>query len=316
MKTMSFAEYGSADVLRLEERPMPVPQANEVLIKVLAAGVNPADWRFREGRFRRGMPLSLPFVPGNDVAGIVVRVGQSVTSLCPGDRVFAMSPLKQGGAYAEFIVISASLVAPAPVSLPLPDAAAIPLAGLTALQALRKEANLKPEQNLLVVGASGGVGHFAVQIGKAIGATVTAVSSSRNFDFTRSLGADATLDYNDPKIYGGPRAYDVIFDAVAIEKFSRWKNLIKPNGVIVTVNPIIGKILPGFMMRLMGIPNLRSFFVQPDYNGLMYLKELADCGLVKPVIEKRFPLAQCAAAHRSSESGHVRGKLVIEIQSE
>ena len=313
MKALSYASYGPAEVLQFEDRPDPVTAADAVLIRVAAISVNPADWRLRNGQFKRFMKLSLPFVPGNDIAGIVIQVGTNVSDFREGDAVFAMTPLKAGGACAEYVAIPARLVAHAPRSLFLNDVAALPLAGLTALQGLREQGQVHAGQSLLVVGGSGGVGHFAVQIGKAIGATVTTLCGIRSFDFVRELGAERVLDYADPRSVAGSRQYDVVFDTMALRPFTHWRHVLRPGGTLVSVNPVIGKVVPMFVTRILGVPHLRSFFVEPGSDDLLALCKLVEDGKLKPMIQQRFPFDQAADAYRLSEGGHVQGKLVIDI---
>jgi len=187
------------------------------------------------------------------------------------------------------------------------------LAGLTALQGLRDHGRLRAGQQLLVVGASGGVGHFAVQIGAALGAHVTGLCGARSFDFVRGLGAEDVRDYTDPDSYTGPGRYDLVFDTVATAPFTRWRHVLKPGATVVTVNPIVGKLIPDVITRLFGVAHLRSFFVQPSGQDLRQLARLVDDGQLKPAIQARFALADLAAAHRLSSQGHVRGKLAITV---
>lgn len=313
MKAVSFASYGTAEVLQVSERPSPTCGPQDVLVRISTAGVNPADWRLRNGQFKRFMKLPLPFIPGSDLAGVVAQAGPEVDGLHPGDRVFAMTPLAAGGAYAEYAAVPARLVARVPDTLALEAAAALPLAGLTALQALRDKAQLKPGQSLLVAGSSGGVGHLAIQIGKAMGATVTALCGSRSFDFVQSLGADFAMDYADPDAMRSPKSHDVVFDTINAVPFRHWRHFLKPGGTLVTVNPVLDKVVPGFAARLFGIARLRSIFVEPSGSDLDVLANMAATGTLHPVIERRFPIKDAAKAHLLSEAGHVRGKLVITL---
>jgi NADPH:quinone reductase-like Zn-dependent oxidoreductase len=313
MKSVAFASYGPAEVLRFEDRPIPVVAADAVLIRVAAAGVNPADWRLRNGQFKRFMKLSLPFIPGNDIAGTVMQVGTDVTGFQEGDAVFAMTPIRAGGACAEYTAVPAALVAHTPRALSPNEAAALPLAGLTALQGLRDQARLRAGQSLLVIGASGGVGHFAVQIGKAIGASVTALCGVRSFDFVRGLGADCVVDYADPGSFAGPRRYDVVFDTMALTPFTRWRHVLRSGGTLVTVNPVIGIVMPRFVTRMLGVSRLRSFFVEPGRDDLVALRALVEDGKLKPTIQQRFAFERAPEAYRLSEGGHVQGKLIIDV---
>ena len=313
MRVLAYPSYGSAGVLRLEDRPVPELQPNEILVQVAATSVNPGDWRLRNGQFKRFMKLDLPFVPCSDVAGVVSQVGEGVTSVGKGASVFAMTPLKAGGGCAEYARVAEHLVALAPRAIPLTDAAALPLAGLTALQGLRHRGRLRAGQSLLVVGGSGGVGHLAIQIGKAFGASVTALCGARSFDFVRRLGADTVADYLDPLSFEGPARFDLVFDTIATSSFARYRRVLRAGGTLVTVNPVVGKILPDFVTWMFGVPHLRSLFVQPKREDLVALKTMVDAGQLKPAVQQRFTMEQAPAAFRLSEEGHVQGKLVIDI---
>lgn len=224
MQARGFRHYGGVEVLEPLTLPVPTPGPNEVRIKVAAAGVNPADWRLRSGQFRFAMRLKLPFVPGSDIAGVVAAVGPQVSQFRPGDAVYAMTPAAQGGGYAEYAVIAAEHAAQAPQGISFAQAAGTPLVALTALQALRDKAELQAGQRLLVYGASGGVGSFAVQIGKAMGAEVTAAASGRNRELVAGLGADAVLDYTAEDVTAARERYDVIFDAVNVLSFGTMRD--------------------------------------------------------------------------------------------
>ena len=313
MRSVRFDRYGGPEVLRVDDGLQPEPGPGQLLIAVAGAGVNPADWRLRSGQFRLAMRLRLPFTPGHDAAGRIAAVGSGVQGFQPGDEVIAMTPTTQGGAYAEYLAVEAGMVALAPRTLPLPEAAALPLAGLTALQALRDHGGVRTGTKLLVVGASGGVGHLAVQISKALGAHVTAMSSTANLEFSRTLGADDALSYEEPASFAGPGRFDVVLDAVAMYPFIRWRRLLAPGATVVTVHPLIGKIIPRAVTALLGVPRLRSFFVQPSGRDLANLSRMVDDGRLRPVIQARFSLSEAATAHRLSAAGHVRGKLLLEV---
>jgi NADPH:quinone reductase-like Zn-dependent oxidoreductase len=304
MKAVTFASYGPVEILRIEDHPLPDISADAVLVRVAAVGVNPADWRIRNGQFKRFLKIERPFVPGSDVAGTVVEVGKDVTHVNAGDAVFAMTPLRAGGACAEYVTVPARLVARAPRSLPLNDAAPLPLAGLTALQGLRDHGKLRAGQSLLVVGGSGGVGHLAVQIGKALGASVTALCGLRSFDFVRELGADRVIDYADPTSAARPGRYDVVFETLALAPFPRWRHMLRADGTVVTVNRVIGKVVPTLVTRML---------VEPGRDDLDVLRTLVDDGKLKPAIQQRFAFEAAHEAYRLSEGGHAQGKLLIDI---
>ena len=271
--------------------------------------MNPADWRLRSGQFRRFLRIRLPFVPGCDVAGVVDAVGPGATGVVVGDAVIALQPTKVAGAYAEYVLVDAEAVAPAPAGLPLGQVAALPLCGLTALQALRA-AGLAPGDRLLVHGAAGGVGTLAVQIGRLLGAEVTAVCGAGGRELVAGLGAARVLDREHDDLAGsGP--YDVVLDAVNALAFRRARPSLRPGGTAVTVNPFAAKLAPDWLAFTRGGRRLRSVLVQPDAAGLDTLSAWAGQGRLRPVIERSFTLEQAAQAHERSETGRVHGKLLL-----
>ena len=280
MRAIVFRKYGKADVLEQAEVPDPSLSDDEVLVRVAAAGVNPLDWRLRSGELRPVIRLDLPFTTGTDVAGVVEAVGPSVASLRPGDRVFAMMSIKTGGGYAERAAVKEAHAARLPESVSFVEGAAVPLAGLTALQALRDLGGVKSGQAVLINGGSGGVGVFSVQLAKAMGATVTAVCSGPNVPFVRDLGADEVIDYKTDDVFAGPRRFDVFFDTIASAGFRRWRSALKADGTLVTVNPIVGKVLPRLVTRALGINRLRSIFVEPSGTDLRSLAEYMEAGKI------------------------------------
>src|SRR3712207_4006324 len=264
MRAVGIRRYGPPEVLEPLEVERPEPGPTGVLIRVVAAGVNPADCLLRSGGLRFVARQKMPFVPGADVAGVVEAVSPDVTRFGVGDPVYAMLPNTAGGGYAGYAVAAEGTVAAIPPGLTFGEAAGVPLAALTALQALRDEANLAAGGRVLVNGASGGVGTFAVQISRAMGARGTAVASGRNADLVRGLGADEVLDYTREDATAGEARYDAVFDAVNVLAFRNVRRVLKPNGVFVTVNPFIGRLSPGWLARLREGRRIRSFLVRPD----------------------------------------------------
>ena len=311
MRAVGLRRYGPPEVLEALEVERPEPGPDGVLIRVAAAGVNPADCLLRSGAFRFVVRQKMPFVPGADVAGVVEAVGPNVTRFGVDDPVYAMLPNTAGGGYAEFAVASAATVAPAPPGLTLGEAAAVPLAALTALQSLRDEAGMAPGAHVLVNGASGGVGTFAVQIARTIGARVTAAASGRNADLVRGLGADEVLDYTREDVTLGEARYDVVFDAVNVLSFKKVRRVLGPNGVFVTVNPFVARLTPGWLSRFRGGRRIESVLVRPDGGGLEQIGDWISAGEVKPVIDDSYPLEDAAIAHHRSETRRTRGKLVL-----
>jgi NADPH:quinone reductase-like Zn-dependent oxidoreductase len=314
MRAFGFRRYGPPEVLEALEVPLPEPGPGEVLIRVAAAGVNPADWALRGGRLRPFVRLELPFVSGSDVAGVVEEAGEGVTKFVPGEAVYAMTLTTTGGAYAEYVTVAADSVAHVPSGLSLGEAAAVPLAALTALQALRDKAELATGKHVLINGASGGVGTFAVQISKAMGARVTATCSGRNVELVSGLGADKIIDYtsSDDIAPAGPR-YDVVFGAVNTLPLLRWRRALRPDGKIVTINPLFEKAVVAQLAGAIGRVRLEGVLVRPSGADLETVGAWISDGKVRPVIDCSYPFSDAVAAHRYSESRRVRGKLVLLV---
>lgn len=317
MKAAVLDGYGGTERFSLREVDAPEPGVGELLIRVRAAAVNPIDVRIRRGRLRFLRPARFPLILGYDAAGEVVAVGPEVSRFTPGDFVFAMLDRPHGGAYAQYAVTSETSAAPLPPSLTLDEAAALPLAGLTALQALRDQGGIEAGERVLIVGAAGGVGHFAVQIAKALGAQVTAVASGRNLPLLWELGADRTIDYTRADWTADEGTFEVVFDAVGAGSFPTASPLLAEEGVYVSTLPGPGAlswVVRSAVSALWGDRRrARVVMVRPNGENLAYLARLAAQGQLKPKIEKIFPLAEIARAHELSEGGHVRGKIVLAV---
>ncbi|MDX2077340.1 MAG: NAD(P)-dependent alcohol dehydrogenase [bacterium] len=311
MKAVGFYEYGGTEVLRLLDLPSPTPEKGQVLVQVMAAGVNPADWRFRDGQFKAFVRAKFPFVSGLEVAGIVKAVGEGVTRFKIGERVYGRLPTAKGGGYAEYVAINESALAHMPHSFNFSQAASVPLTALTALQALRDKAKLRNGQRILIYGASGGVGMFAVQLAKAYGAHVTAVCSTKNVDWVKSLGADVVIDYTSTDVLALPDRYEVIFDAVNHLFAKDAIAILEKGGVYVTVSPVVNPLVQ-IRARLMG-KQVKTTFVKANGADLETISHMIDAGQLMTYIEKEYPLEYASEAHRQSATGHVRGKLVITI---
>jgi NADPH:quinone reductase-like Zn-dependent oxidoreductase len=318
MRAVGINDYGGSDRLTLMELPDPRPGPGEVLIRVRAAGVNPVDWKIRSGMLRLILRLKFPFVPGFDISGDVAAIGWGVARYKPGDRVYALLGPPRGGGYAELALAPESAVATKASSLSYIEAASMPVAALTALQSLRDLGGLKSGQSALINGASGGVGTFAVQIAKALGARVTGVCGPANRELVLSLGADEVLDYTRDDFTTRGKVYDVILDAVAKSSFRKCRKVLSPNGTYITTLPnadvlFRGYVLQPFLSLLGPGRRARTLFARARSADLEYLSELADQGKLKPVIDRVFPLDQARAAHDYSETERARGKIVLEI---
>jgi NADPH:quinone reductase-like Zn-dependent oxidoreductase len=320
VKAITYHSYGGPDVLELGDIEVPAPGDDEVLIRVQAASVNPYDWHFMRGKpyfLRAQAGLRRPKVTrlGADVAGTVEAVGRDVTGFRAGDDVFGQAT----GAFAEYVCGRPGNLAHKPAGVSFEDAATLNIAGLTALQGLRDKGRLEAGRRVLVNGASGGVGTFAVQIAGSMGAEVTAVCSSPNLELVRSLGAAHTVDYTHEDFTQTDRRYDLILDTVATRPPSAHRRLLEPEGIYVAVGSLsmgdwIGPVAFLAGVRLAGVfrsQTMTSMLASVDAEDLGTLGEMTASGSVKPVIERVFPLEQTAAAMAHVEAGHTRGKVVV-----
>lgn len=315
MKAMQYTGYGDPSKIRPAEVPKPEPSPTQLLVKVAACSVNPIDWKLRNGSLRFLVPMRFPSIPGMDLVGEVVAIGAKVAGFRPGDRVIACLGARNAGTAAEFSVVDERSAALAPKALNDHQAAALPLAGLTALQALRDRGRLREGGSVLVVGGSGGVGHYAVQIAKALGAKVTAVCSTANVSWVRELGADEVIDYTRTTEFGPTASFDLVFDTVGSTPFGHYEPLLKPDGIYVTTVPGIGLMLRALLLPLFSKKRIRAVMVKAKGNDLAFLAALAEQGRLRSVIDSVFPLAELDAAHRRSQSGHARGKIVVDIHA-
>ena len=327
MKAIVYHNYGSPDVLRLEEIAKPVPNDNQVLVKVRAASVNPLDWHYIEGTPYLIRPLDSGLLKpkvvrlGVDYAGTVEAVGKNVTQFKPGDDVFG----GKTGAFAEYVCALADrAVALKPANITFEQAASVPIAAITALQGLRDKGKVQPGQKVLINGASGGVGTFAVQIAKSFGADVTGVCSGRNVDLVRSIGADRVIDYTKEDFTKSEQRYDLILDNVGNHSLLECRRVLKPHGIYVMiggggpseqgwigplVNPIRALMLSQFVSQKMGM-----MLADLNQKDLTILGDLMQTGKVTPVIDRRYKLSEVPEAIRYLEQGHARGKVVITVE--
>ncbi|MGJ3248045.1 MAG: NAD(P)-dependent alcohol dehydrogenase [Elainellaceae cyanobacterium] len=312
MKAVTIDRYGSSEVLSYSDVPDPSLGDNQILVKVHAASVNPIDWKIRAGMLRFIPGGAFPRILGSDLAGEVVEV-RGQTDYKPGDEVYGtLNPIK-GGGYAQLAAVPSQAIAPKPPTLSYSEAAAIPIAGVTALQALRDKGSLQAGQSVLINGASGGVGTFAVQLAKAMGATVTAVCSQSNFDLVTRLGADRAIDYHQTDFTQESVRYDIIFDAAGKRTFSDCKSALTPNGVYVTTLPNLDVIFYSFLTVLWPGQTCKTILVQPNHDDLMVLNQFLDDGKLQVVIDRTYPLSDASEAHQYSETEHATGKIVMTV---
>jgi NADPH:quinone reductase-like Zn-dependent oxidoreductase len=310
MKAVRFHTYGSPDVLTYEDVPKPEPAAGEVLLKVHATSVNPIDWKIRAGNLRSFREYPLPFILGWDVSGVVESVGTEVTLWKPGDEVYSLPNPARNGAYAEYITVEEARLARKPKSLDHIHAAAIPLAGLTAWQALFDTAGLAPGQRVLIQGAAGGVGHLAVQFAKSRGLYVAGTASGSNQGFLKQLGCDLPIDYETTRFEDVARDFDAVIESMGGEVRTRSWKVLKKGGILVA---LIGPPPSEEEAKTHGV-RTAIIWGQNKSDQLAEIARLADSGgKVCPEIAAVFPLRDAARAHHLSATGHVRGKIVLQV---
>ena len=321
MKAVVYRSYGPPDVLHCEDVDKPSPKDDEVLIRVRAAAANPMDVHFMSGvlimRPMTGLLKPKMTRPGADLAGEVEAVGKNVTRFQPGDAVFGAAR----GAFAEYVCASENRLAVKPANLTFEQAAAIPVAASTALQGLRDRARLQPGQRVLINGAAGGVGTFAVQIAKAFGADVTAVCSTKSVDLVQSIGADHVVDYTRDDVTRGTVQYDVILDTAGSHPLSAWRRVLTPTATFLAIGAKPGGRWIGLLPQLLTLfisskfvsQNVVFFVARVGTNDLNVLKDLIEANKVTPIVDKCYTLGEAAAAVRHLKEGHPRGKVVLTV---
>jgi NADPH:quinone reductase-like Zn-dependent oxidoreductase len=308
MKAVRIHEYGGPDVLELEEAPKPKPAADEVLIKVYATSVNPVDWKIREGMRKDKFPTPLPLIPGWDVSGVIEEVGARVRHFMPGDEVYGRPDPSKNGAYAEYIVVKADQLGLKPKSIDHINAAAVPLAGLTAWQGLFDRGHLQKGQKVLIHAASGGVGTFAVQFAKWKGAYVIGTASEANISFVKQLGADEVIDYHKENFEDVLNDIDLVFDTIGGDTQKRSILVLKNGGRLITT------LKPEFQAEAREKHiYLEGYTAQSYPDQLEQIAGLIDQGIIQPVISMVLSLDEIRKAQQISEEGHVRGKIVIKV---
>src|SRR5216117_3580909 len=334
MKAFIVDRYGSADRVRASEVPDQAMREDDVLVEIHAAGVNPLDSKIRDGEFKLLLPYRLPLVLGNELAGVVIQVGSRVRRFRPGDEVYARPDKNRIGTFAEFIAVSEADLAIKPKSLTMEEAASIPLVGLTAWQALIEKAKLKQGQKVLIHAGSGGVGTFAIQLAKHVGATVATTTSTANVDLARSLGADIVIDYKKEDFAHVLRDYDVVLnslDKVTLEKSLR---VLKPGGQLISISGppdaafarsigaswVLRAIMGALSHRISAKAKRRhahySFlFMRANGGQLTEITSLIDDGIIRPVVDRVFPFASTKEAMAYVEAGRAKGKVVVSLSN-
>ena len=324
MKAAIYTSYGPPDVVRITDVEKPVPRDDEVLIKVRAASVNPLDWRLMKGEpwfLRLFFGLRKPRLgrPGVDVAGEIEAVGRNVTQFKPGDGVFGSCR----AAFAEYVCTAESKIAMKPDNVTFEQAASVNVAGLTALQGLRDKGKIQPGSQVLINGAAGGVGTFAVQIAKSFGADVTGVCSTRNVAMVKSIGANEVIDYTQHDFTTSDQRYDLILDCVGNHSFSACRRVLNPQGRFLMVGAphdasamdLLVPMIKAPLLSLFGSQKAIPFISKPSQDDLILLGELIATGKLKPIIDRRYSLSEAADAVRHVEAGHARGKVLITFET-
>ena len=322
MKAIVYTKYGAPDVLHLQEVVKPTPKDNEVLVKVYAVSVNAADLHLLRAdpfliRLSSGLLKPKNEILGSDIAGRVETVGKNVKQFKLGDEVFGDISAGGWGGFAEYVCAHEDALVLKPANLSFEEAAAVPMAAVTALQGLRTKGQIQPGQKVLINGASGGVGMFAVQIAKAFGAEVTGVCSTRNLDIVRSIGADHVIDYTQEDFTQNEHRYDLILAANGYHSISDYKRVLTPRGIYVTTGGSMAQMsqamLQGRWISMTGSQKMGNLLARPNKNDLAFIKELLETGKVKPVIDRCYPLSEVAEAIRYLEEGHAQGKVVLNV---
>lgn len=322
MKAIVTTKYGPPDVLELTEMEKPIPQDNQVLVKVHATSINFGNLVLLKGepflaRFAFGLFKPKYSIPGGDIAGVVEAVGKDVTQFQPGDDVFGDLSGCGWGGFAEYVAVPENALVLKPANLSFEEAAAVPMAGVTALQSLRDKGKIQSGQRVLINGASGGVGTFAVQIAKSFGAEVTGVCSTRNLDILKSLGADHCLDYTKEKFPQNQRSYDLILGVNGHQPISTYKRALTPNGIFVHVGgsaaQMFQAMVQGPWVSMTGKQKMGTFLQRANQKDLVFMKDLLEAGKVKPVIDRSYKLSELPEAFRYFAEGHAQGKVVITV---
>ena len=311
MKAIVIHEYGGPEVLKYEDVPRPEPKEDQILIRVIAAGVNPVDGMIRSGMFAKNGEGTFPMVLGGDVAGVVEKVGNKITKFKAGDPVFAYVSLDSGGGYAQYAVVPEHDTAPKPKSLTYVEAAAVPIVALTAWQALIDTAKLNAGQTVLIHGGSGGVGSFAIQIAKARGAKVIATASTANQDLLKQLGTDVAVDYTKQKFEDVAKDVDIVLDSIGKDTLARSYGVVRKGGIIVSLVARPDR----FELNKRGIHGA-ALDVEPNSVELTEIGKLIDEKKIRVIVSQTFPLEEARKAQEQVATGHTRGKIVLKVAEE
>lgn len=308
MKAVIINQYGHVDELKYMDVAEPEIEGNDVLIEIKATAVNPVDWEIREGYFNQNLTYEFPLILGWDAAGVIKKVGDHVTKFSVGDVVFTSPDLKRNGTYAEYVAVNENLVAKKPERLSYEEAASIPLVGLTAWQSLVDTAKIKKGDRVLIHAGAGGVGTFAIQLAKALGCWVATTTSSKNIDFLRQLGADQVINYEEEQFVDVLSPVDVVFDTLGGEIQKQSYEVLRKGGCLVSIAGV-----PDEQMAKENGVKVCFVFMNQDGERLEKIGELLAAGDIRPTIGKVMNLSEIQEAHRLSETGHMRGKIVLKV---
>ena len=313
MKAVVFNKYGGNDVVDIKDVPLPTCGPEDVMIKVHAASINPVDWKVRSGNLKIITGSTFPKILGNECAGEVAETGSRVKKFKKGDHIIVWPGVRRLGAFAEYACSGETATFLKPKNIAFEEAACIPIAGLTALQALRDKGRIASGKKVLINGASGGVGHFAVQIAKIFGAEVSGVCSGANLDFVKSLGADRVIDYTKQDFTKGTEGYDLIFDAVSKRSFGDCKSVLAPNGCYVSTLPSLSVVVSQYGTGFFTAKKARTVWVAPNESDLAWMTSRIEAGKIKVMISRVYSLDQAKEALSQSETGKTRGKIVLKL---
>ena len=310
MKAIQINGYGDNSVVALNEKAdSPRVSAGKVLVEVHAAGVNPVDWKIREGYLKGMMPLAFPATLGSDFSGVVVEVGEGVTNVKQGDEVYGMANAMAGGSFAEFTVVDATSLSPKPTKATHAEAASLPLVGLSTWQAIVEQMRLQKGQKILIHGGAGGIGTIAIQLAKHLGAYVVATASQADVDYVKGLGADEVIDYQSEKFEEKIKDYDAVFDTAGGDAYQKSFRVVKEGGIIVSmVEQPNEELLAKYKITA------KAQFTQPNADQLVKLASLVDDGVIKPHVDKSFSMEQAKEAFAYQQTGSPQGKVVITVK--
>jgi NADPH:quinone reductase-like Zn-dependent oxidoreductase len=313
MKAVVFHKYGGNEVVEVKDMPMPACGPEDVLVKVYAASINPVDWKIRSGMIRIVTGGRFPKILGRECAGEVIAIGHKVTKFKTGDQVVVLPAIRSMGAFAEYVCAPEKTTFLKSRTISFEEAACIPIAGLTALQALRDRGRIAPGQKVLINGASGGVGHFAVQIAKIFGANVTGVCSGANRDLVKHLGADTVIDHTEEDFTKRAGRYDIIFDAVAKSTFGACKDVLVEYGRYVSTLPSPAVLLNRYLTGFLTQKKATDIWVKPNAADMEWMMDQIRAGRIKIASDKTYALDQAKEALAFSETGKARGKIVLKV---